>query len=70
VSSGYVGMHISRTSLILIRDAVSYHIILESRMSMDPQHHLSLYRVLPLIFSLQTLDVGLWNALLWYCGHS
>jgi hypothetical protein len=62
-------MHISCTSLILIRDAVSYHIILESRMSVDPQHHFSPYRMLPLIFSLQTLDAGLRNALPWYCGH-
>ena len=69
MSSGYVGMHISHTSLILIWDAILYHIIIESRMSMDPQYHLSPYCVLPLIVSLQTLDVGLWNALLWYHGH-
>jgi hypothetical protein len=50
VSGGYVDMYISLTSLLLIQDAVSYHIILESRRSVDPQHHLSPYRVLPLIF--------------------
>jgi hypothetical protein len=62
-------MHISPTSLILIRDAVSYHITLETRMFVDPQHHLSPYHVLPLIFSFQTSDAGLRNALPWYRGY-
>ena len=49
MSGSYEGMYFSCTSLILIRSAVMYHIILKSRMSADPQHNLSPFCVLPLI---------------------
>jgi hypothetical protein len=70
VSGSYVDMHFLRTSLILIWNGVMYYIILESRMSVVPQHHLCPYRVLPLILSLQPSDAGLRNALPWYRGQS
>jgi hypothetical protein len=33
-------MHNSLSSSILILDAVMFHVILDSRMTIDPQHHI------------------------------
>jgi hypothetical protein len=40
VSSGYEGMHNSLSSSVVILDVVTFHVILDSRMILDPQHHI------------------------------
>jgi hypothetical protein len=40
VSGSYKGMHNSLSSSVLILDVVTFHVILDSRMTLDPQHHI------------------------------